>query len=259
MAELRRHLVKIQSQVKGVAKIQYTGGKIEIEGTCPNLVKNLPIRMGEILDMLTSFLHSYQFEDCCGICGEKDQQLTLCMVKGNPIYMCSRCYDEVEKSLVENKTAIKKRKGNMATGIVGAIFGSLIGVAVWVLIGQMGYIAGIAGLIMAVCALKGYELLGGKINAIGLTICLVIVAGMVYIANMTSTTLIIYQEFKGYNISFFDVYKKIPYLLKTSSEFSSDFYRNLFVGYLLTIVASVSTVISIYKANTGSFKIKKMN
>ena len=82
---------------------------------------------------------------------------------------------------------------------------------------------------------------------------------MVYIANMTSTTLIIYQEFKGYNISFFDVYKKIPYLLKTSSEFSSDFYRNLFVGYLLTIVASVSTVISIYKANTGSFKIKKMN
>ena len=52
---------------------------------------------------------------------------------------------------------MKERKGNIVTGIVGALLGALLGGVLWVIIYQLGYIAGIAGLVAAVCALKGYE------------------------------------------------------------------------------------------------------
>ena len=50
----------------------------------------------------------------------------------------------------------EKKRENVPAGIVGAFLGSLIGVACAVLIGQLGYVASISGLVMAVCALKGY-------------------------------------------------------------------------------------------------------
>ncbi len=53
-----------------------------------------------------------------------------------------------------------ERKENVLAGLVGAFLGSLIGVACIVGIGQMGYVASISGLVMAVCAIKGYSLLG---------------------------------------------------------------------------------------------------
>ena len=61
----------------------------------------------------------------------------------------------------------QKKRENVPAGIVGAFLGSLIGVACAVLIGQLGYVASVSGLVMAVCALKGYELLGGSLTKKG--------------------------------------------------------------------------------------------
>ena len=55
----------------------------------------------------------------------------------------------------------KKRQENIVAGVVGAFLGTLLGVVCTVVIGQLGYVASVSGLIMAVGALKGYELLGG--------------------------------------------------------------------------------------------------
>ena len=58
----------------------------------------------------------------------------------------------------------KKRPENIPAGIVGAFLGTLLGVVCTVVIGQLGYVASVSGLIMAVGALKGYELLGGRLS-----------------------------------------------------------------------------------------------
>ena len=60
--------------------------------------------------------------------------------------------------------AKKTRQENVAAGLVGALLGSLAGVLCTVVIGQMGYVTSISGLVMAVGALKGYELLGGRLS-----------------------------------------------------------------------------------------------
>ena len=51
----------------------------------------------------------------------------------------------------------QKSTDNIITGAVGAFLGSLIGVACIVIVGQLGYVASVSGLVMGVCALKGYE------------------------------------------------------------------------------------------------------
>lgn len=55
----------------------------------------------------------------------------------------------------------EETRDNVVAGAVGAFLGSLIGVACIVLVNQLGYVASICGLVMAVCCLKGYALLGG--------------------------------------------------------------------------------------------------
>ena len=55
-------------------------------------------------------------------------------------------------------------------GIVGALIGSLIGAVVIVIVGQLGYVAAVSGLVMAICTLKGYEMLGKKLGTPGIII-----------------------------------------------------------------------------------------
>ena len=83
---------------------------------------------------------------------------------------------------------------NWITGIVGALVGVAIGVAAWVGIYQLGYIAGIAGFIMMICSIKGFELLGGGINIPAMILCVVIDLVAVYFAHKLAVTVSIMQE-----------------------------------------------------------------
>ena len=44
---------------------------------------------------------------------------------------------------------------NLPLGTIGAFVGVLLGMALWVIIGQVGFIAGIAGYAIVFCAMTG--------------------------------------------------------------------------------------------------------
>ena len=143
----------------------------------------------------------------------------------------------------ETAVASNNRSENVITGTIGALLGSLIGVAVWVLISKAGYIAGIAGLVMAFCSLFGYMKLGGGLSKKGGIICIAIIIGMVYFATRLSWTLEIYDALREIDpeISFVKIFGKLPELLKlTNSKF--DFYKDLAIGYVLTLISSGATL-----------------
>ena len=71
-----------------------------------------------------------------------------------------------------------KRPEHVAAGLVGAFWGSLIGVACIVIIGQLGYVAAFSGLVMAVCTIKGYERFSGSMSRKGAVIALIFIVGM---------------------------------------------------------------------------------
>ena len=73
----------------------------------------------------------------------------------NPLYVNQRIQQAEEK------------KENIIAGIVGAFLGTLIGLVCIVVVDQLGYMASISGVVMGVCAIKGYQLLAGKMSLKG--------------------------------------------------------------------------------------------
>lgn len=144
-----------------------------------------------------------------------------------------------------------KARSNVVTGIIGALLGSLVGVALWVGIYKLGYIAGIAGAIMIVSAMFGYEKLGGSLDLKGIIISAVICIGMIYISERICISMQLYEEFKDYkyyfgDVSFFDCYKSMFTILK-DVEKESVFWGELGIGYLLFAIASVSYIVKSVK------------
>lgn len=155
-------------------------------------------------------------------------------------------YGSYDTNPAENGSGIVAEKPvNMITGIVGAFLGVLIGVVLWVLIYQMGYIAGIAGVVMMVCAFKGFELLGGRVNLPGAVICVIMVLAAVYFSHNIAMAVSIMQELDGY--SFGDAYQSIPFFRDMSSDFDTAYIRDLAVGYMLTLVAIIPSIKNMIK------------
>lgn len=67
-------------------------------------------------------------------------------------------------NMLSSAQMMQQKKENAVGGIVGALPGSLVGVLCIILLSQMGYVAAVSGVVMAVGVLKGYELLGGKVS-----------------------------------------------------------------------------------------------
>lgn len=138
-------------------------------------------------------------------------------------------------------------KDNVFLGIVGAVIGALIGSALWVLIGQVGFIAGIAGYAIVFCSVKGYKLLGKTISKKGIIICVIFSLVMILAAEYVSTGIAIYQAFiEDYYITIADAMKSVPEFLK-ESEVRNELLKNLAVGYGLAIWASFSYVKGLWR------------
>ena len=156
-------------------------------------------------------------------------------------------YTQIENDTTGYGKPIKKVEDNVLTGTIGAFLGSLIGVALWIGVGLIGYIAAICGIVLAISTIKGYQLFGGKLNKKGIFITILITIVMVFVSQYLSLTLDAYNELKtDYDITIFEALQMMPELL-TDSEISRNFYLNLGLGYVFTIAGSVSVFKNSYK------------
>lgn len=133
------------------------------------------------------------------------------------------------------------RQENLVAGIVGALLGSLLGVACIVFVGQLGYVAAVSGLVMAVCALKGYEKFGGALSKKGIVICCVIILAMTYFGNKMDWAL---SASSVLEMSFWDCYRSISLFIEEEVIEASSYWGNLAMLYLFTLLGAVPTIIN---------------
>lgn len=142
----------------------------------------------------------------------------------------------------------EKVSSNLIPGLVGAFLGSLIGVVLWIIIYKLGFIAGIAGAITAVCAMKGYEMLGKALDKKGVICCILVAIIAIFLANRICWAWMILDEFvaQGYELTFFDVF---PHTEETlTSEGLGYYFKDLAIGYVLTVLSSYKNIISAFKS-----------
>ena len=127
-------------------------------------------------------------------------------------------------------------RDNVIAGTVGAFLGSLIGVACIVILSKLGYVSAVSGLVMAVCAIKGYALLGGKLTKRGAVISGLFILVMTYVATKLCFALAV-MEVATEEVSFFLIYQNIGLFLE-DSELRRIFLGELALQYLFTLVGS---------------------
>lgn len=119
--------------------------------------------------------------------------------------------------------------------------GSLLGVVCIVLIGQMGYVASLSGLIMAVCALKGYELLGGRLSGKGIMVSCVLILAMTYVGNNLGWAI---SAASVLEIGVLEAFRSIGYFLERGVIEFTAYWGDLIMLYLFTLVGAVPTIVS---------------
>ena len=126
---------------------------------------------------------------------------------------------------------VKKRE-NVLAGIVGAFLGSLIGVACIVIVGQMGYVASICGLVMAVCSLKGYEMLSGGLGKTGAAVSFVLMLIMTYLANQLEWAI---TASSALEIGIWEAFRAVPALREAGAIEDRAYWGGLAMLYLFTL------------------------
>lgn len=137
----------------------------------------------------------------------------------------------------------KTKRENIAAGLVGAFLGSLIGVVCAVVIGQLGYVASVSGLIMAVGALKGYELLGGQLSKKGAVISSILVVVMTYLAHRLTFAVALVSALGLSMSDVFLCFQAVPSLVEEGAIESTAYWGDLAMLYLFTLLGAVPTII----------------
>ena len=168
-----------------------------------------------------------------------------------------------EGRFVAGRPTAISQPANPVMGILGAIVFSLIGCAVWIIIGKLGYISYLGGIAMAFSTIFGYHLFGKKFDTLGLIISIVIVLVMVLISNMFIYTWELlsqpgmeealsqlgYNGFFGLFFGLFDLMKQLDLHagLDGIDSMTGGFISDLIFSYIIAMIATIAIGVSMLK------------
>lgn len=200
-------------------------------------------RLDESLNALMNFLRANGYQNCCQSCGKPGE--TDAVVAGN-VYMelCPECFTRLQQTQALDQGKKQRKKENILGGIIGALIGSLLGVLCIVILGQLGYVAALSGLVMAVCTMKGYELLGGKLSAKGIVISVILMILMTYVGNQLDWAIAIAREV---GVDVITAFQAVPLLVSEGMLDGVPYWGNLVMVYIFALLGAVPTVRNIVK------------
>lgn len=218
-------------------------------------------KMTDALNFLADAFAARGYVNTCESCRQPVE--TEAYAVGNGLrFLCPDCFEGVSANLNEKAHVEAETPENVAAGVVGALGGALLGALVVVIMGQLGYVSALSGLVAAICALKGYELLAKKMSVKGAIIACVAMAVMLYVghrANVAIEVLKAFREIGETDLDFFKVFRAIPALVKSDSELMGEYLKELFMVYLFALLGAVPTVIKSIKGQKTKYTIQKLN
>jgi len=257
-AGLNAFLLQQKEAVKQIAQVNTYDHCVVLTIQVPGLAKNIPDTVNAIIDPIINYMVNYGYGAGCEQCGNTSEALNCYEINSGHHYLCSNCSANIQSSLKAHQQDILSAKSKLVPGLVGAFLGSLIGCALWIAIYKLGYIAGIAGAVTAICAMKGYEMLGGHLDRKGVIGSVIIMLVMIYIGNKIAWSWKAFDALKEYGYTFSDCFRGLGDILD-ASDLYGDYCTDLVIGYLLTALCSYKNIINAFRASRGSYKMNKMN
>ena len=210
--------------------------------------------LDEALRELVQFLRAGGYQNCCQTCGTPGPT-DACFVGGGYLRLCPNCFAALQRSSTVANTQKSRKKENVLGGIVGALLGSVLGVACIVILSQLGFVAALSGMVMAVCTLKGYELVGGKLSKKGVILCTVLMLVMTYVGDRVDWAIVIARELEA---DFATAFQAVPLLLEEELIEAGSYWGNLALLYIFVLLGAVPTSFSILKNQKNAKRIYRL-
>ena len=148
----------------------------------------------------------------------------------------------------------QNQKENVLLGAVGALLGALLGGAVALFIARLGYVAVAAGLVLGICTIKGYEILGKKLSRKGILISAVLMVITVFLVNQIDLAMEVVAQL---GVEFAYAFRVVNELI-FSGDFPDNYFFNLAQLAIFTLAGagiSISSVWSSHKTKGTARKI----
>ena len=195
-------------------------------------------RLEAAMNALTELLRTQSFRPCCQNCGQ-ELPVEGYFVSGGYMQVCDSCAQTLKQSHNTAQAERAQKSENVVGGIVGGLIGSLLGVLCIILLNQLGYMAALAGIIMAVCTLKGYEILGGKLSNRGIVISIVVMIVMIFVGDRLDWAILVSQQLE---MPLPMAFQAVPVLLAEEIIEPAIYVVNLLLLYLFMAVGAVPTI-----------------
>ncbi|MCM1174552.1 MAG: hypothetical protein NC341_05810 [Blautia sp.] len=228
---------------KPVVSLVQEGNLIRM--TLKNVKKQEQLRenLNKGIGALTAFLRSRGFAPCCQLCGQQMETAGY-ETKGGYMHLCPDCAGRMRQDVAMAAQQKKRKNENLVGGIVGALLGSVIGAVCIIFFSQLGRVAVLSGIVMAVCTMKGYELLSGRLTKKGIVISVVMMLAMTYIGDRMDWAILVAGE---WDVDLFTGFRYVPVLLAEGIIESANYWGNLALLYVFTVGGAIPTVMSIVK------------
>lgn len=143
----------------------------------------------------------------------------------------------------------ERKQENLVAGIVGAFLGSLLSAVCIILVGQLGYVASICGLVMAVCTMKGYELLGGCLSRKGALVSGFLILVMTFLAYQMELAI---EVARLAEVDIFEAFLSLSWLINDTYMDMTTYWGGLAMLYFFTLLGAVPMILAGLRANSAT-------
>ena len=154
---------------------------------------------------------------------------------------------EFENEVMGSAAAEVKAPENVLLGLIGALVGAVLGGASIILLSQLGYIASISGFILAICTLKGYELLGKRLSKKGIVLCVILMIVTPFVADWIDWAIFLMKDYPEYGLTLVDSCIMLGELMAEGYVDMFEYVKNLGMIYLFVILGAFGTLKNLLK------------
>ena len=197
-------------------------------------------KLQTLITDLVAFLETHHFVQVCAYSGQEGP-VGLYQLGDSIFLINEESYQLLKSNLQIEVDSYQNQKENVLLGAVGALLGALIGGAVALFIARLGYVAMVAGIVLGICTIKGYEILGRKVSRKGIVISSIWMVITVFLVNQIDLAMEVVAKL---GVEFPFAFRVVNQLI-FSGDFPDNYFYNLAMLAVFTLVGAGVSISSV--------------
>ena len=210
-------------------------------------------KLQTLITDLVAFLETHHFVQVCAYSGQEGP-VGLYQLGDSIFLINEESYQLLKSNLQIEVDSYQNQKENVLLGAVGALLGALIGGAVALFIARLGYVAMVAGIVLGICTIKGYEILGRKVSRKGIVISSIWMVITVFLVNQIDLAMEVVAKL---GVEFAFAFRVVNQLI-FSGDFPDNYFYNLAMLAVFTLVGAGVSISPVWSSHKTKGIVRKI-